>query len=41
MLDDRVVVVVFTERRPDTIRLISLRKADKNETIDFEKALRD
>lgn len=41
LLNDRVVVVVFTERKQDTIRLISLRKANRNETSEFEKALRD
>jgi len=41
MLNGRVVVVVFTERRLNTIRLISLRKADKDETKDFEEAIRN
>jgi hypothetical protein len=40
-LKDRVVVVVFTERDEDTIRIISLRKALKHERIRFEETLRD
>lgn len=31
-----VVVVVFTERENDTIRVISLRKADARERKEFE-----
>lgn len=41
LLGNRVVVVVFTERREDTIRIISLRKALKYERKQFEEALRD
>jgi uncharacterized protein len=41
LLDNRVVVVVFTERDADTIRMISLRKAEKHEREAFQKALRD
>lgn len=40
-LRNRVVVVVFTERGEDTIRIISLRKALKYERIKFEETLRD
>jgi uncharacterized protein len=36
-----VVVVVFTERGEDTIRVVSLRKALKHERIKYEQALRD
>jgi uncharacterized DUF497 family protein len=36
-----VVVIVFTERGEDTIRVISLRKALKHERIKFEQAIRD
>jgi len=36
MLHGRVVVAVFAERGPDTIRLISFRKADRDETKEFE-----
>lgn len=40
-LANRIVVVVFTERGADTIRIISLRKALKHERKKFEEALRD
>ena len=40
-LRGRVVVVVFTERGEDTIRLISLRKALKHERRAYEKAIQD
>jgi uncharacterized DUF497 family protein len=38
---DEVVVVIFTQRQPDIIRVISLRKAKKHEREGFEKALQD
>jgi len=38
-LRDIVVVVVFTERRQDTIRIISARKAGKHERKRYEQAL--
>ena len=38
-LRDIVVVVVFTERRQDTIRIISARKASKHERKRYEQAL--
>ena len=41
LLGNRVVVVVFTERGEETIRIISLRKALKHERKRFEEALRD
>ena len=41
LLGNRIVVVVFTERSEDTIRIISLRKALKHERKKFEEALRD
>jgi uncharacterized protein len=41
LLGNRIVVVVFTERGEDTIRIISLRKALKHEREKFEEALRD
>ena len=41
LLGNRIVVVVFTERDEDTIRVISLRKALKHERKKFEEALRD
>ena len=36
-----VVVIVFTERGGDRIRVISLRKALKHERIKYEQAIRD
>ena len=36
-----VVVVIYTERGDDVIRIISLRKALKHERTRFEEALRD
>ena len=41
LLGNRIVVVVFTERGEDIIRIISLRKALKHERKKFEEALRD
>jgi len=41
MLKTRVVVVVYTERDGDTIRIISLRKALRHERERYEQALRD
>lgn len=38
---DRVLVVVFTEPQPNIIRVISLRKATKNEKAHFEKRIKD
>jgi len=35
----RVMVMVFTEPKPDTIRVVSLRKAKKHEQEEFEKAI--
>jgi uncharacterized protein len=40
-LNRRVVVAVFTERGPDLIRLISLRKANQQEKRQYEKAIKD
>jgi uncharacterized DUF497 family protein len=37
----RVAVVVFAQRDPDTIRIISLRKATRHETEEYEKALKN
>jgi len=37
----RVLVVVYTERDEDTIRIISLRKALRHERERYEQALRD
>jgi hypothetical protein len=41
MLKTRVVVVVYTERDGDTIRIISLRKALRHERERYEQAFRD
>ena len=41
MFETRVVVVVYTERDEDTIRIISLRKALRHERERYEQALRD
>lgn len=40
-LANRIVVVVFTERGEDDIRIISLRKALKHERRKFEEALQN
>jgi len=37
----RVVVIIFTEPRPDTIRVISFRKATSDERKQYEKAYQD
>jgi uncharacterized protein len=36
-----VVVVVFTEEENDVIRMISMRKASKNEKEKYEKEIKD
>jgi uncharacterized protein len=41
MIRGRVTHVVFTERGPDTIRIISLRKATRRESEQYEKAIQD
>jgi len=41
MIRGHVVVIVFTERDEDTIRVISLRKALSHERTGYEKILRD
>lgn len=41
MLRTRVVVVVYTERDEDSIRIIALRKALRHERERYEQALRD
>jgi uncharacterized DUF497 family protein len=37
----RAVHVVFTEPGPETIRIISLRKASRRESEQYEKAIQD
>lgn len=41
MLKSRIVVVVYTERGEDTIRIISLRKALAYEQKRYEQTLKD
>jgi len=41
LLGNRVVVVTFTQRDADTVRIISLRKALKHERNKFEEAITD
>ncbi len=40
-LKECIVVIVFTERDDDAIRVISLRKAMKHERLEFEEAIRN
>ena len=37
----RVMVMVYTEREGNVIRIISLRKANKREQTKFKKAIQD
>ena len=37
----RLVQIVYTQPKPDTIRIISLRKATSYERKEFEKAIQD
>jgi len=41
MLRNSVVVVVFTERNQDTIRIISARQANKYERQQYQRAISD
>jgi len=41
LLKSRVVVVIYTERGEDNIRIISLRKALTHERLRYEQAVRD
>ena len=41
LLRNRVVVLAFAQRAPNLIRIISVRKAAKNEREAFEKAIQD
>jgi hypothetical protein len=40
-LKNRAVVIVFTEREDETIRIISVRKARKHECTRFEETIKD
>jgi uncharacterized DUF497 family protein len=41
MIQGRFSFVAFVETSPDTIRIISLRKADHEERKEYEKAIQD
>lgn len=41
MMGGRTVQIVFAERGPDTIRVISLRKATKREQKAYEEAIQN
>ena len=41
MTQGRVALVAFAERQPDIIRIISLRKANREERQQYEKAVQD
>lgn len=41
LIRGRIAFVAFVESPPDTIRIISLRKADHEEREQYEKALQD
>jgi uncharacterized protein len=41
LIKERVIVVAFTERSPNIIRIISLRKANKREQTKFKERLED
>ncbi len=41
LLEHRVVVVVYTYRSPDIVRVISMRKALQHERSHYEQFLRD
>jgi uncharacterized DUF497 family protein len=41
LLRNRVVVLAFAQRAEDVMRIISLRKANRNEREAFEKAIQD
>jgi uncharacterized protein len=41
MIGSRIAKIIFTQPLPDTIRVISLRKATKRERKEYEKAIGD
>lgn len=41
MIGNRVVAIIFATPGPETIRIISLRKADHEEREEYEKAIQD
>lgn len=40
-IKDRLMVVIFTKREPNIIRIISLRKANNREQTKFKEAFKD
>lgn len=40
-LNDRLMVVVFTHREPDIIRIISARKANTREVLYYEQTIKN
>ncbi len=41
LLDNRVVLIAFSEPAEDTVRVISMRRAKKHERAKFEKRIKD
>jgi uncharacterized protein len=41
LVQSRLMVVVYTERKPDIIRIISFRKANSREKVLFEKTIKN
>jgi uncharacterized DUF497 family protein len=41
MIRGRTVAIIFAERGDNTIRIISLRKADHEERQEYEKAIQN
>ena len=41
LVQSRLMVVVYTERKPDIIRIISFRKANTREKALFEKTIKN
>jgi uncharacterized protein len=40
-INNRLVIAVYTQTKPDTIRIISLRKANRREKERFEKNIKN
>jgi uncharacterized DUF497 family protein len=40
-LDERLMVIVFTRREPDIIRIISARKANTREVLYYEQTIKN
>ena len=41
MMRFRIIVIIYTERNVDTVRIISARKATKREVKYYEKSIKD